>query len=192
MRHTTSRVLAGCAAALLTGCAGWSPRAFQPSLPHFFKVDERLYRGAQPTDEGFRELARLGVKTIVDLRVEDADGRRDEQRLVESLGMRWVHLPMRMYWRPSDEQAMAFLQLFQEAEGQPVFIHCRAGEDRTGAMVALYRIVERHWNPEAAYAEARTLGMTGWNPFMRYTILHDAQAEYAPGLASLASAPLLE
>ena len=61
-----------------------------PNLPNFQKVDEHVYRGAQPTDEGFRELAKLGIKTIVDLRLIGEHSQAQEERLVSSLGMRYV------------------------------------------------------------------------------------------------------
>jgi protein-tyrosine phosphatase len=61
---------------------------------------------------------------------------------------------------------------------QPVFVHCEKGEDRTGALVAIYRIVKQGWTPERAYAEACSLGLTDWNPFMRHVIFEETEREY--------------
>ena len=171
----------------LSGCASHSCCARKESAsmapapnttPHFFKVDERLYRGGQPTLAGIRRLEKLGVKTVVSLRNQGDKSSRAERELAESLGMRWVSMPMRMYWRPSEEQTRAFLQLVSDPQRQPVFVHCQHGEDRTGVLVAVYRVVGQGWAPEDAYAEALELGMAGWNPFMRHVILHEAPSKY--------------
>ena len=59
------------------------------------------------------------------------DGNEDERMLVESLGMRWVSIPWRAYWRPSNTQVMEFLRIVNDPSRQPVFVHCRHGKDRT-------------------------------------------------------------
>ncbi len=172
--------------AILTGCATLrhpvqsSTLAGTEPIPKLIMIDERLYRGGQPTPDGFRQLAQMGIRTVIDLRAENRSDQLTEQRLVESLGMRWVHLPMRSYWRPSDVQVGTFLSDVTAEGVGPVFIHCRKGEDRTGVLVAIYRIVHDGWAPRQAYAEARALGLAGWNPFMRYQILHAAKRRYAP------------
>ena len=169
----------GLALALLPACAAIPPLGASEDLPHFLQVDEHLYRAGQPTEAGFRRLADLGIKTVIDLRAEHPKRRRQEQTFVESLGLRWVYLPMHSYWRPSDVQVVTFLKIASDPAQQPVFIHCRQGEDRTGALVAVYRIVKQGWEPQRAYAEARALGLSRWNPLMRYVILHNAKAKYA-------------
>ena len=40
-------------------------------LPNFRRVDDRLFRGGQPKPGGYARLARLGVKTVVNLRDDD-------------------------------------------------------------------------------------------------------------------------
>src|SRR5437016_6249112 len=63
-------------------------------LPNFLKVDDHVYRGAQPTDSGFKNLADLGIKTIVDLRDIGEHSQADERNMVTGLGMRYVSMPM--------------------------------------------------------------------------------------------------
>ncbi len=99
--------------------------------------------------------------------------------MVESLGMRWIYLPMHSYWRPSDVQVRAFLATVSDPNQQPVFVHCHKGQDRSGVMVAVYRVVRQGWRPQEAYAEARVRGMAGWNLLMRDTVLREAPQEYA-------------
>lgn len=166
----------GFAAAIASGCASTHQghHASANPLTHFYQVDPSLYRGAQPTPEGFRRLADMGIKTIVSLRAQGKTHRAEERQLVESLGMRWVSLPMRSYWRPTDPQVRAFLELVSDPHRQPVFVHCQKGEDRTGSLVAAYRIARQGWIPQRAYAEALALGLAAWNPFMRSLILYDA------------------
>lgn len=159
----------------LVGCATPRPLAARQPLRHFFQVDHDLYRGAQPTAEGFRELKVLGVKTVISLRALRPSEQRETEREIEALGMRWISLPMRMYWRATPEQIREFLTVATNPANQPVFIHCEQGEDRTGSMVAIYRIVKDGWAPERAYHEAVALGMADWNPFMKDLIFREAE-----------------
>src|SRR5215467_13533184 len=71
------------------------PALAQPAgVGNFHKVDDQVYRGAQPTTEGFQNLAKLGIKTIVDLR--EADSRSQaEKKVVEAAGMRYINIPLR-------------------------------------------------------------------------------------------------
>ena len=158
------------------GCATLpSSRTSQP-LPHFSRVDEHLYRGAQPTAEGFRQLAQMGVRTVVDLRAEHIGGK--EKEVVESLGMRSVHLPVLPGAQPSDKQVFTFLKLMQDPDQKPVFVHCQRGKFRTGILIAIYRIAVLGWPPQKAYAEAESLGMSD-SPETRRLILEEAKQKFA-------------
>ena len=127
-------------------------------LQNFYKVDEHVYRGGQPTAEGFRSLASLGVKTVIDLRgAEHSEG--GEKRLVEADGMRYVSIPMKNRKSPTDEQISAALALMNDSAAWPVFVHCKRGENRTGTVVACYRVGHDHWNADKALSEARSYGM---------------------------------
>lgn len=171
LTRTSGLLIALTALAAASGCAGTrASLSGAIALPNFRKVDDGLYRGGQPNADGFRQLARMGITTVVSLRAYGHTARQeqDERRIVESLGMRWVSLPMRMYWRPTDGQVDAFLAITR-APGA-TFIHCQHGEDRTGSLVAVYRVARHGWTPEQAYAEAVELGMAGWNPFTRNLI----------------------
>jgi uncharacterized protein (TIGR01244 family) len=155
-------------------------------IERFHRVDERLYRGAQPDAAGFRYLRDLGIRTVINLREEADAARLDEQRMVESLGMRYVHLPVadgnfftRSRTIPEETVGQFFGAL--DADRGPVFVHCRRGADRTGAIVSFYRIARNQWDGGRAYAEARTLGMRSWYQGLKRQIeqFGERSAQYA-------------
>jgi protein tyrosine/serine phosphatase len=132
-------------------------------LPNFRKVQEHLYRGGQPAAGGLKKLAELGIKTIVNLRGED-DLTRAEEAEAKALGLRYYALPMPGLSRPSPEQMAQAMAILDNQENWPVFIHCKRGSDRTGTVVACYRISKEGWTDERAITEARQYGMS-WMEF---------------------------
>lgn len=128
-------------------------------LPNFHQVNSQFYRGAQPSDGGIRKLAELGIKTIINLRGEDEITRADK-REAEALGLRYVNIPMPELRRPSDEEVERVLAIINATEKQPVFVHCRHGRDRTGLIVAVYRIMHDGWTSKQAKTEAKLYGLS--------------------------------
>jgi tyrosine-protein phosphatase SIW14 len=151
------------------------------------KITDLLYRGAQPKEIGFSELKLLGITTIVDLRGEDRDKIAWEKKHAESLGMRFVHIPVSGWSPPTDEQIVQFLSLFRSQPGQKVFVHCRFGDDRTGVFTAAYRIAMEKWPPEQAMQEMYFFGFNGfWHPSMKaYIRAFPGRLSSSPALASL-------
>jgi protein tyrosine phosphatase (PTP) superfamily phosphohydrolase (DUF442 family) len=127
-------------------------------IKNFHQVDGHVYRGAQPTTEGFSYLAGIGIKTIVDLRENGSRSSR-EAKLVTSLGMRYVNVPMSGLAPPTKPQITRILALLEDSKSGAVFVHCRFGEDRTGSVIAAYRIDHDHWDNAQALKEARDCGM---------------------------------
>lgn len=151
-----------------------------PGVPNFHQVSDRVYRSAQPTDEGWKSLAKIGVKTIVDLRCQNEHSAEAEAQKVEAAGMRYVNIPWRGRVAPSDEDISKALALMNSSAAGPVLVHCKRGADRTGTLIAVYRIIHDHWQNDRALKEAESCGM-GWTQFglKRYISKFQAPAEVA-------------
>ena len=128
-----------------------------PGLPNAYKVSDGLFRGAQPTAEGLDCLKALGVKTIVNLRAYHCDSKLS----VREKGFEYVHIRFKT-WRPELEHIERFLEVVADPARQPVFVHCQHGADRTGMMVAFYRMIAQEWSKEAAIEEM-TKGPFGYH-----------------------------
>jgi len=124
-----------------------------PGLVNAAKVNENLYRGAAPDREGLQSLKKLGIKTIVDFRETS-----EYSEEAHSLGFKYFRLPFGQTHPPSAEMIERFFSIITAPDNTPVFVHCRAGQDRTGAMIALYRIRYEGWKNEDAYNEALYFG----------------------------------
>ncbi|MBN2580084.1 MAG: tyrosine-protein phosphatase [Pirellulales bacterium] len=125
----------------------WAKALQRPGLPNLHKVNDRLYRGAQPEKEGYAELAKMGVKTIICLRSDDEDSKH-----LKDLPIKCVHIPFNAL-KPKKSQAVEFLKVVTDKKRQPVFVHCQHGSDRTGMMCALYRVAVDGWSKQAAVQE---------------------------------------
>lgn len=126
-----------------------------PGVPNFHQVNDALYRGGQPTAEGFRSLKNLGVQTIMDLRIP-AGQSKWEKRVVEQLGMKYIHIPLHGHETPTQTDVDQVFNYLNDASHWPVFVHCREGKDRTGMVVGCYRIAHDGWTNQRALAEAKS------------------------------------
>jgi len=164
MKNKTARLSAVVCALVLAATAS---RAQQDptykELPNFHRVSAQLYRGAQPLGGGMKTLSELGVKTVVNLRGE-GDGAKSEQTEAEAAGLRYFNMPMPGLSAPSDKEVARVIDIINNPDNQPVFIHCKRGSDRTGTIAAVYRIARDGWTADRAIAEARRYGMS-WAEF---------------------------
>jgi protein tyrosine phosphatase (PTP) superfamily phosphohydrolase (DUF442 family) len=127
--------------------ADWAQPVELPGLPNLDRVTAGLYRGAQPSAEGFAELNKLGIRTDVNLR-----SGHDEKQQAEAAGLRYVSIPMHA-WHAEDEDIAAFLKAVTDPENGPYFVHCQHGSDRTGVCIAAYRVAVQGWPKEEAVRE---------------------------------------
>lgn len=127
-----------------------------PGVENFACVCPTLYRGAQPTEEGFKQLKALGVKTIIDFR-----SYHSTKKQVEAAGMKAVEIPLKADLGsvpPTDEELKEFFKVVLDPANQPVYIHCAFGKDRTGTMAACYRMEVDGWTPDEAMEEMQAFG----------------------------------
>ncbi|AMV72426.1 dual specificity protein phosphatase family protein [Desulfuromonas carbonis] len=147
-------------AALLLGVA---PALAAPASPpisehlkNFHRLDDRVYRSAQPDEAGFAELKSLGITHILNLREFHRDAAAD------ITGLTFYRVPMAA-GSITTEQVVEALRIIHQSEG-PILVHCWHGSDRTGLVSAMYRIVFQGWDKEAAIREL-TEGGYGFHAF---------------------------
>lgn len=124
----------------------WAAPLDVPGLPNLHKVSGALYRSAQPTEQGMREAEKLGIRTVLSMRSGDGDA-----ELAKGTGLELKHVSMRA-WNPTFNAAVAALRVIADSPG-PVLVHCYHGADRTGMIVALYRMTFEDWKREDAIRE---------------------------------------
>ena len=129
-------------------------------IPNFGQVTPTLYRGGQPSAEGFEKLAHMGINIVVDT----GRSKRD-QTLIKSLGMVYVSLPWYCPF-PRDEVFERFIKITRENPGKKIFVHCRLGDDRTGMMIAAYRMGQQGWTAKEAMQEMHEFGYRGVHHLM--------------------------
>src|SRR5579862_1092908 len=138
-----------------------------PGISDFGKVNDFLYRGAQPKDNGLEQLQKFGIDTIIDLRGEFPRMIEDERQRAESLGIRFINLPGSGWATPTDDEIARFFSLLQEQPRRKIFIHCWLGGDRSGMFIAAYRIAFQGWTPGQAIQEMRAFHyLHFWHPNM--------------------------
>ncbi len=138
---------------------------------NFGEVDQTVWRGGAPTDEALRELKSLGVSTVVDLR-QEGPGRQHERELVEQLGMRYQHVPLRSTTAPTQDEIKQILGFLLGQPSGKVYVHCLRGKDRTGTVIACYRIQHDGWDNQRALEEAKSYGMSSLEWKMQAFIRH--------------------
>jgi tyrosine-protein phosphatase SIW14 len=158
-------------------------------LHNFHQVNPKLFRGGQPSPGGMEQLQKLGVKTVVDLR-ESGERAEAEKKVVEGLGMRYVNVPMKGFHTPEPGQVAKVMQIIDSNADGAVFVHCRRGADRTGTVIAVYRITHDGWDNGRALAEARALGMSRFQMAMQHYV-RDYRPERNAAISAPAAVPAL-
>jgi len=125
----------------------WAQPVLMEGVPNLHKVAENLYRSAQPTDGGMKNLKKMGVQTIINLRSFHTD--REE---IGDTGLAYEQINMKA-WHPEEEDIIRFLRIVTRAERGPILVHCQHGADRTGTMCAVYRVAVQGWTKEEAVRE---------------------------------------
>jgi protein tyrosine/serine phosphatase len=122
-------------------------------IDNFGRVSSNYFRGAEPDDEQYGDLAAVGIKTVIDLRSDDFD--TEDRLLVERAGMKYVQIPMTTHEPPTRSVIEEFLRIVDDPENQPVYVHCVGGRHRTGVMTAVYRMTRDGWTADRAFKEMK-------------------------------------
>lgn len=127
--------------------AQWATPVQLQGTANLYKVTDYLYRSGQPTEEGMKNLKKLGIKTIINLRAFyfDFDKIRETGLLVEELSVK--------AWHIEDAEVVRVLRIIRKRENGPFLLHCSNGADRAGVMIAMFRVVEQGWTKEEAIQE---------------------------------------
>jgi tyrosine-protein phosphatase SIW14 len=136
-------------------------RLGEKGVPNFGEVTPNLYRGGLLHTAGLHALAKMGINIVIDTHAHDTN----EEKEVRSLGMEYVAIPWHCPW-PKDEVFAKFLKVLRENKGKKVFVHCRLGDDRTGMMVAAYRMAEEGWTADEAMNEMKSFGFSRAHHFI--------------------------
>jgi protein tyrosine/serine phosphatase len=123
-------------------------------IDNFGRINDHYFRGAQPDAQALAALAKLGVKTTIDL--TNGDGDSNEQRLAEAAGLKFFKIAMNTRVVPTAEQIATFLKIVNDPANQPVYVHCVGGRHRTGVMTAIYRMTQENWTPDRAFQEMKS------------------------------------
>lgn len=144
-----------------------------PGLSNVGRVAPGVLRGAQPGKDGYATLKAMGVKTVIDMRTTE-----NEQKQVEAAGMQAIAVPIVMTRDGLKEKVDRVVALMADPANQPVYVHCRHGQDRTGIVVAAYRMKQQGWSLADAEAEMQAFGFNDvWVNFMKFIRQYGAQLE---------------
>ena len=132
----------------------WAQRIELPGVPNLHKVSEDLYRGAQPTSDGLKQLEKLGVRTVVNLRFILSDRNK-----IKGTGLDYEHINTTTL-STETKDVVRFLKIVTDPQRTPVFVHCHRGVERTGLMCAAYRIIVQGWTKDEAIEEMTKGGFT--------------------------------
>ena len=137
----------------------FADQTFFDELPNFHEVDANsLYRSGAPTPEGIRTMAKLNVRTVLDLRDDDPDGTRKEAQLARELGMKFISIPLNSFVKPRESTMNSIAAILNDPTQRPLWVHCTHGRDRTGLVIGLYRVFSQGVTPREAYYEMLDYG----------------------------------
>jgi len=124
-----------------------------PGLENVGRVAPDIFRGSQPAKNGYDSLKKMGIRTVINLRTS-----MSEKKQVEAAGMRSIEIPLSTFNNGDKEKVDRVVALLADQANRPVFVHCRQGRDRTGIVVAAYRMKVQGWPLAAAEAEMDSFG----------------------------------
>lgn len=142
-------------------------------LSNMGRIAPGLYRGAQPLNAGYATLRKMGIRTVINLRTTE-----NEKKIVERAGMRSIEVPLAMFNNGEMDKVNMVVALMADPANRPLFVHCRQGQDRTGIVVAAYRMKIEGCSLAMAEAEMESFGFNNiWVNFRRFLHRYSDQLE---------------
>lgn len=127
----------------------WAQPVPNSKINNFYQVTENIYRGPRPTRKNLNELQSRGINTILDLEFLHTDRYK-----IKKTSTKFKSLHIRMVaWKIEDKAIIKALKILTDPENYPIYLHCKHGSDRTGVVIAMYRMVVQGWSREEAIKE---------------------------------------
>ena len=158
----------------------WAEPIAMEGVANLHRISPMLYRSEQPTALGMKNLEKLGIRTVINLRAFNDD---DDE--VKGTSLRTEHVKI-LTWRIDDRHVIEVMRMLRQTENAPFLIHCQHGADRTGVMSAMYRILEQGWTPEDALKELIDGGY-GYHPMWKNIVRYVRSVDVAKLRESIAS-----
>ena len=127
--------------------ANWAEPITLEGVRNLYRISPMLYRSEQPTALGFKNLEKLGIRTVINLRWFNNDYKEAAGTLLRTERVKILT------WDIDDHHVVAVMRMLKDPANGPFLIHCQHGADRTGVMSAMYRVLEQGWTPDEALAE---------------------------------------
>lgn len=124
----------------------WGQKIEHSTFTNLHKVDSLIYRSEQPTKDKMKSLKSLGVTNVLNLR-----NARNDKREARYQNINLYRIPINT-WTFSLDELTECLKLIHKIN-QPILVHCKHGSDRTGCVIAAYRIVFQNWSKKEAIEE---------------------------------------
>jgi protein tyrosine/serine phosphatase len=172
-QDTTTTSAAQTPVAATTRPANWAVPIALEGVPNLHRITDSLYRSEQPTALGMKNLEKLGIRTVINLRFFNSD--EDE---VKGTSLRTERTKI-LTWSIGDKHVVEVMKMLAKTENGPFLIHCQHGADRTGLMTAMYRVLEQGWTPDEALRELTDGGFgyhSMWSNIIRYVKSADVSA----------------
>jgi len=138
--------------------AEWATPEKVTGIDNFYKVTDNLYRSGRPAIEGIKNLGTKRIKTIINLESVDVIWEKKEKNAAKEAGLNYLRIKENPLLHVEDEDVIRFLRIIRKDENGPFLVHCLHGADRTGAMIAMFRIVEQRWSKDKAIEEMKEGG----------------------------------
>lgn len=143
----------------------WAEPVALEGVRNLYRITPLLYRSEQPTALGMKNLEKLGIRTVINLRWFNSDAKE-----VQGTSLRTARVKI-VTWDVDDEHVVAVMRMMKDPTNGPYLIHCQHGADRTGLMSAMYRVLEQGWPVDDAIAELTGGGYgyhSMWSNILRY------------------------